>query len=454
MASHQIHRFLTPARLLAGSFACLILAGAALLELPFCQAGAPVSRLDCLFTAASAVCVTGLITVDTARVWSGWGQLVIAGLIQLGGLGIMTFSVALLHLVGKKPSARSHHAIRGALGTVPAAELGRLTRDVLVYTVVLEAVGAGLLYLSFRRDFPPVEAAAQAAFHAVSAFCNAGFSLFSNNLMNYRGDWLVNLVVMGLIVAGGLGFLVLRELRAQFAPGGARRRRLSLHTRLVLFTSSGLIVVGWLVLMFLEHAYGGGRVWGGSPWAALFLAITPRTAGFNTVDLNQLSNASLLVLMLLMFVGASPGSTGGGVKTTTVACLWGMAWTRLRGRPGAVLWRRSISPEQLGQALTLMLVTLAALVAGVLFMVSFGLSGPDEGHMRQDFLALAFETASALGTVGLSLGVTPLLTPAGKLVLIAWMFLGRLGPLTLIFSLTQRLEHPGHRPVEERISLG
>jgi len=411
-----------------------------------------VGPLDCLFTATSAVCVTGLITVDTATAWSPWGQALILVLLQAGGLGIMTFSVALLYLARLRPGPRAHLALKGALGPVPGGEMGRLVADVLLYTFVLEGVGAAILFARFWGDFPAATAGALAVFHSISAFCNAGFSLFSNNLQNYPTDPTVNLVILALVVLGGLGFLVLRELAGRLRrPRENPPKRLSLQARLVLFTSGALIVGGMVALLAAEWL-GKGPAWQQGFWTLLFQAITPRTAGFNTVPMGQLTNASLVVIMVLMFIGASPGSCGGGVKTTTIAVLWSLAVNRLRGRPGAEAWGRAVPERQVEMALLLVLGTGAVLLVAVVLLNAVGLA--DGGHVRGDFISLAFEAASALGTVGLSLGATPHLTPAGKVIIILLMFLGRLGPLAFVYSLAQSLRDPGYRLAEERVIMG
>ncbi|MFZ5586019.1 MAG: TrkH family potassium uptake protein [Thermodesulfobacteriota bacterium] len=446
---------LSPAQILVGSFAVLILLGAAALWLPVMQGQGPVSFLDCLFTSTSAVCVTGLITVDTATAWSGWGQALIALLIQAGGLGIMTFSMAMVYLAGKKPSVRSHLALRGALGPVPAPEIGALARDVVLYTLVIEAAAFAALWARFGQDMAWGAAAGVAAFHAVSAFCNAGFSTFGNNLENYPADAAVNLVIMALIVLGGLGFVVLRESRAWLAAVLARRPRrprLSLHTRTVLITTAALILAGILLLFTLEWLSNGGAAWRGSLWPLLFAAVTPRTAGFNTIPVADLSNGSLLITILLMFVGGSPGSTAGGIKTTTLATLAALARSRLHGHATVSLGRRDLPAAQVGEATTLVLGSSLVVCLAVLFLV--GLGGDLLGHDRGEVLSYAFEAVSAFGTVGLSMGITYDLRPQAKVILILLMFIGRLGPLTLIYLLAERYSPRRYQQAEERIMLG
>ena len=444
--------WLTPSRLVLASFAAFILLGAALLYLPAMQAPEGVGFLDCLFTSTSAVCVTGLITVDTATAWSPWGQGLILVLLQAGGLGIMTFSVALLYLARKRPGPRAHLALKGALGPVPGGEMSRLVRDVFLYTFVLEGIGAGVLFLRFLKDFPAPQALAQAVFHSISAFCNAGFSLFGDSLVGYATDPTVNLTVMGLIVLGGLGFVVLRELASRLPwRKAAPARRMSLQARLVLATT-GVLIVGGAAALLAAEALAKGPAWQQGIWTLAFQTITPRTAGFNTIPMNSLSNASLVIIMLLMFIGASPGSTGGGIKTTTIAVLFSLGLNRLKGRPGAQAWGRAVPERQVEMALLLALGTALVLITAVVLLAAVGLA--DGGHVRRDFLHLAFEAVSALGTVGLSLGVTPELTPAGKVIIIVLMFVGRLGPLAFVYSLAQQLREPSYRLAEERVILG
>lgn len=454
MPSSQATTWSSPFRLLVGSFAGLILLGAALLGLPWCQAAEAVGWLDCLFTAASAVCVTGLITVDTATAWSPWGQALIAVLIQLGGLGIMTFSVGLLYLTGRRPGMASRMALRGALGATPPRELGLLLRDVIGYALLIEGIGAALLFARFVFDHPPHLALGLAVFHAVSAFCNAGFSMFGDSLVGYAKDPLINLTVMGLIFLGGIGFIILRELRLRLLDHTRRHPRLNLSARMALVTSLWLIIGGAAAIGLFELLAEGGPDFYNHLWEILFTSVTARTAGFNTIDLNLLCNSSLFVVMMLMFVGASPGSCGGGVKTTTLAVLWAMARSRLGGRPSTEAGGRTIPEAQVGVALALVLLALSVLSVATITLMSVGLAEPFLGHQRGDFLVLAFEAVSAFATVGLSMGATPLLTPTGKWMIIILMFIGRLGPLTLVYALAQRGRATGYCLAEEQVSLG
>jgi trk system potassium uptake protein TrkH len=440
-----------------GSFAGAILVGTALLRLPLAAGAGAVSLLEAFFTATSAVCVTGLTVVDTGTRFSPAGQAIILALIQAGGLGIMTYAVFVSLLLGRDVSFTDRRVIQDSLHHSPTPELVRLVRHVLVFTAGAEALGAALLGLSFGRHLPPGQAAWQGVFHAVSAFCNAGFSLQPDNLVRWRADVLVNAVVTGLILVGGLGFLVNMELREQVEASLRRRRRppLSLHARLVLVVTAVLLGVGTLAFLGLEW----GNLLKGLPpgerlLAAWFQAVTPRTAGFNTVDLSRATTATLFVTTLLMMIGASPGSTGGGVKTTTLGLITALFVARWRGRGRATVFKRTIPHAVMDRALSL------ALLAAVFVSLAVGLLLVTEGHSvpfeqtRPRFIALLFEAVSAFGTVGLSTGVTASLSSAGKLVLIVLMFVGRVGPLTLVLAVGPRLEKGRFRYAEENVMVG
>jgi trk system potassium uptake protein TrkH len=432
-----------PAGFLAASFGGLIFLGSFALMLDVMQGPAGVSALDCFFTATSAVCVTGLITVDTATAWSPLGQALIGLLIQLGGLGIMAFSVGLLLAAGRRLSPGGYLKLGGIYGSVPAREMGGLIRDVLLYTLIWELAGSLVLFLCFWGDFTWPRALALALFHAVSAFCNAGFSLFSDSLEGYTQSWVVSWTVMLLFIGGGLGFVVQRELRQRIK---GTKRRLSLHTRSVLGVSLGLWLGGALLIWILESMGGGSGL-----LPALFTSATARTAGFNTTPMGAFSNASLLVVIFLMFIGASPGSTGGGIKTTSLATLFALARSRLSGRDHAMLSGRTIPVRQVGEALTLVLGAGAVVSLGSLILIALEGGGPGQ---RGEALTLVFEAMSAFATVGLSLGATPELSPGGKLVVMALMFIGRLGPLTFIYAVAGRFEPARLQPAEEEIMLG
>jgi len=427
-----------------------------LLRLPF-AAPVPLSWVEALFTSTSAVCVTGLTVVDTGTRFSPAGQAVILGLIQLGGLGIMTYAVFVALLLGRDVSFTDRRVIQDSLHHSPNPELARLVRYMLLFTFTVEGLGAAALWLRFHQKLGPGEAAWLGVFHSVSAFCNAGFSLWADSLVRWRGDVLVNVVVSLLILLGGLGFLVNLELRQQAGLALRRRRRprLSLHTRLVLVVTLLLLATGSVAFLWLEW---GNLLRGLSPGerllASWFQAVTPRTAGFNTVDYSKAAPATLFVTVILMMIGASPGSTGGGVKTTTLGLIAALLAARWRGRGRATVFRRTIPHAVMDRALTLLLLAVVFVSLGTgLLLVTEGHSVPfEEAHPR--FVALVFEAVSAFATVGLSTGVTPSLSAAGKMVLVVLMFVGRVGPLTLVLAVGPGPQRGRFRYAEENVMVG
>lgn len=406
-------------------FLGLIVTGTLLLFLLNAR-GRPLSAVDALFTATSAVCVTGLAVVDTGNDLTGPSQVVLLLLIQLGGLGVMAATTALSLLMRERIGLRQRLLLAGGVGVDSLSGIVRLLIRTLGLTFAIEGAGAVFLFWGFLRSgLSPFQSARAAVFHSVSAFCNAGFSLFSDNLERYSDSVLVPGTVMILIVLGGLGFIVLSELGETF-----RSARLSAHSKLVLFTTGGLIISGGMVLLLCEWDQAfGAMAPGWKAWNALFAGITPRTAGFDTVAPAAFSPAGLFVLVLLMIVGASPGSTGGGFKTTTLAVLLVSTWNALKGRSEIHLWNRRISFRVVQRAVTVVVLYLGTLGLGLSALV---LVEP------LPFRSLLFETASALGTVGLSLGITPKLSDAGKLILVAMMFWGRVGIVTFLFGLMKR----------------
>lgn len=412
---------------IVGGFLALIATGTLLLWFSG-RVSRPLSWIDALFTSTSAVCVTGLAVVDTGSSLSLLSQGIVLLLIQLGGLGVMTASTALPLLLGQRVGLRQRLLFAGGLGMDTPSGAVRLLISVLKITLVMEGIGMIPLFLAFARQFPAGKALWLSLFHSVSAFCNAGFSPFSDSLAGYAGTVLVPGTVMLLLCLGGLGYPVLLEVGAFLV----RRERLSPYVRLVLVMSTGLAVAGGLLLLLVEWD-GALRDLGPfqKAWNALFHSLTPRTAGFNTLEMRDFSPAGLALTVLLMVVGASPASTGGGLKTTTFGILLAACWSNLRGRQNVVLWRRQIPFGVVLRALTLFCLYLGTLFLGVLCLNLVG----------EPFLSGAFEAASALGTVGLSLGLTPELGVAGKVLLILLMFWGRVGLLTFMYSLL--LDHTG-----------
>ncbi len=445
---------LTPDRLLLLSFGGLILLGTLALLIPGSTVDRPIRWDEALFTAASAVCVTGLVVLDTGRDFTLQGQLIILTLIQLGGLGILTFSSWLLLAMGRRLSVHGSEAMFSAFTAQRRLDLRRLIGRVVVFTVVVEAVGCLFLWVRFQWVLPPIEAFYQAFFHAISAFCNAGFSLNSDSLMAYKSDLTVNAVIMGLIILGGLGFIVQAELFERARKKNAKPR-LTLHTRLVLVVTLFLWLFGAVCFYVMERSNVLREVSPGTRvLASLFQSATCRTAGFNSVDTAQLAAPTLLFMLFLMFVGASPGSTGGGIKTTTFGILMMLVVGRLRGRRNVELMGRQVPSAQVSKALGVLVI------GGVSFAaVLFGLQITESIHfglpwMRSHFLDYAFETVSALGTVGLSTGMTPLLSVPGRVIVVLAMFVGRLGPLTVAYSLIGERAGARYEYPEENVMVG
>lgn len=446
-------RELSPNTALIVYYLAAIALGTALLTLPAASSHAPLSFVDALFTATSAQCVTGLVVVDTGSDLSLFGQLVVLVLIQIGGLGVMTFSVLLFFYLRKGVSLRGRWIIHETLMHTPVASMGELVRTILLFALLIEGAGALLLALAFIPEMGWTRGAYHALFHAVSAFCNAGFALFPNSLENYRGHPLVNLTIMALIILGGIGFLVIREIFGR--ARAAERKRLSLHSRLVLWTSAALILGGAAMIFLLERSLSlQGRPLGESLWIALFQSVTTRTAGFNTVDLGLFGTPTLFLMLFLMFIGASPGSCGGGIKTTSLAVFVALIVSRLRGSPHTTAFHRTIPEEHATKALSLAMLALVLLGTAIFLLLAVQLPGQAFTDSHGEFLLYVFEAVSAFATVGLSLGGTAQLGDAGKLVIIVLMFVGRVGLLTVAFAIVRRLRSNAPRYGEENIMIG
>ncbi len=426
---------MTPEVSLALSFLLIILSGAILLMLPISTGGKAVSFMDALFTATSATCVTGLIVVDTGSYWSHFGQGVILVLIQIGGLGIMTFSSFIVFIIARKLSLWDQDVLDFVFTGGDRRNLRQLLWAIIVGTLLIEGIGAAILSVRFSQDFAIGHAVYLGVFHSISAFCNAGFSLFPDSLMNYRGDLVINATIMALIVLGGLGFWVLYDLK-NVIKHKRNMHSTSLHTRLVLAVTAALIVFGFLVFLSVEWRQSmAGFSIKGKVLASLFQSITARTAGFNTVDVAALTNGSLFLLLLLMFIGASPGSCGGGIKTTTFALVLAMIWARVRNQEQVQIFHRGISKSMISKAIG---ITFGAIVfLGIVLMLLLIIESPlhAQFHQRTLFVDMVFEAFSAIGTVGLSTGVTPILSSAAKFLLIVLMYAGRIGPATLTVAL-------------------
>lgn len=440
------------------SFAATILLGSFVLWLPISQEAKtqPIEFVDALFTATSAVCVTGLATFDPASRLSPFGEGVLLFLIQVGGLGVLTISTLIMTAGARKFGLGNRMILDETYGSLPHVSPFALLREIFLYTMMIEAIGVALLFPSFAAHHPPDVALYMSVFHSVSAFCNAGFSLYPDGLMRFRGDVIVTPVVMMLIVLGGLGFLVYGDLthyvrRIFHQP----RPRLTLQTRVVTRWSLGLIATG--VVLFVITEIGNPAMAG--PWYSrlfdmLFLSITSRTAGFNTVDTGALTSATLLIVILLMAIGASPGSTGGGIKTTTLATIAALIRSRVRNRERVEMLDRSIPEETVGRALATVAGFFVSVVVAMILLELTEKNITSAAIARAHFLDHLFEVVSALCTVGLSTGGTGGFSASGKIVLIGCMFLGRVGPLVVGASLVGNPNRVDYKLPKESLAIG
>ncbi|HIX17309.1 MAG TPA: H(+)-transporting ATPase [Candidatus Gemmiger faecavium] len=416
-----------PGRIIAMGFAAVILLGSALLMLP-CSVkdGVTLRYIDALYTSTSAVCVTGLIAVDAGDTFTPLGQAILAGLIQVGGLGVTSVGAGIIIAMGKRIDLKGRTLIREASNVDSSSGLVRLVKAILLTTLIFELAGAALSFLVFVQDYPPVRALGISLFHSIAAFNNSGFDILGNfqNLIPYRDDLLLNLVTCGLIFFGGIGFLVIREVwQKRFCW-----RKLSMHSRVVISVSVVLIVVGALLIKLTEDV-----TWLG----AFFHSVSARTAGFSTYPLGEFNDTGLLVLAVLMFIGASPGSTGGGIKTSTFfALIQGIKSAATNKSEKA--FRFAVPRDAFRKASVITLLALCVVIVGTYLMLIFD---PQVTSMQA-----LFEVVSAFGTVGLSTGITAGLSDASKLLSILIMYIGRLGPLTIAsmwyFSHGERTRFP------------
>lgn len=437
-----------PAMLVLVSFLLAIGIGTLLLKLPVSTNGGHIAWVDALFTATSAVCVTGLIVVDTGTYFSGFGQGVILALIQIGGLGVMTISVMLFQWVGRSISFRQRMALQDLFAHTPREDIFSLVRSIVLVTLSVEVMGAVLLILHWSRELPFGSAVYTAVFHSISAFCNAGFSLFSDSMMGYDNNFLLNITVCSLIVVGGIGFPVLYDLQCWIRLRRRQRCRLSIQTKTVLMTTVILIVTGALMFAFLERQFLNETAsLSHRILIPLFQSITCRTAGFNTVDIASLREATLAMMIFLMFFGASPGSCGGGVKTTTLS--------RIKRRRRVNMFKKSVPAETVTRSVSLVLISMG-IIGFVLFMILAGElpHGGDMAHPSGSFLAYFFEAVSAFGTVGLSMGVTPALNAWGKCWIVLMMIIGRVGVLTFAYIIVGTGATKGVEYSEENLMIG
>lgn len=441
---------LTPSRILVLGFATVIFLGAFLLTLPISiKSGHSLSFIDALFTATSVVCITGLMVVDTGTYFSQFGQFVIISLIQIGGLGFMTLSTLVALMIGKRIGLKERILIQESFNQISMAGLVRLIRNVIIVTLSFEFWGGLILSIRFLRDFPVKRAIAYGFFHAISAFCNAGFDLFGqafgpfSSITHYVSDWTVNLTIGGLLVIGGLGFPVLMEI-FRFP----KTKKLSLHTKVVLKVSAMLTVVGMFLIFMIELNNVktlAGLDFSGKILGSLFQSITPRTAGFNTLDTGQLREGTWFLMILLMFIGASPSSTGCGIKTTTFALVIATVVAIVKGKTDVEMFERRLPQELVYRAITIIMIALSWVCTVTLIM---SVVEPF------DFIRLFFEAMSAFGTVGLSTGITSELSDISRILITITMFIGRVGVLTVALALAQFSQPSTAKYIEDRIIIG
>ncbi len=442
----KTERSLSPAQIIAVGFAVTIFIGALLLNMPIASKdGQSVGFINALFTSTSAVCVTGLVVVDTGTYWTDFGKIVILCLIQIGGVGFMSMATMFSMLIGKRISLRERMVIQEALNQNDLSGLVRLTRHILVGTFLIELIGAILLSIVFIPEKGFVKGVAYGVFHSVSAFCNAGFDIVGNgrSLTPYVDNIIVNFTIMGLIILGGIGFTVIIDI---LKTGSLKR--LSLHSKMVLSMTASLIITGFVLFFALEFnnpATLGTLSTKGKVLGALFQSVTPRTAGFNTIDMDSMRDSSKFLTIVFMFIGGSPGSTAGGIKTSTLAVLILTVLTLVKGKEHVEAFKRRISYSVVNKALAVVGIGMSLVI-----LMTMALTLTESF----DFLKIFFETVSAFATVGLSLGMTSSLSMTGKILISILMFSGRVGALTVLLALAGREKKTLTKYPEGRVIVG
>ncbi|HYE84040.1 MAG TPA: TrkH family potassium uptake protein [Clostridia bacterium] len=441
----------TPTQMIVVGFAAIIFIGALLLNMPMASKdGQPVGFINAVFTSTSAVCVTGLVVVDTGTYWTVFGQVVILFLIQIGGLGFMTMSTLLSLLLGRRITLRERLLIQESLNRFDLEGLVRLTKNIIIATFAIEIIGAVFFLLVFIPDYGLKKGIAFGVFHSISAFCNAGFDLLGDfrSFTPYANNFILNTNAMLLIVTGGLGFSVWMDIYRAIKERSLRN--ITLHGKVVLSATFILIIIGAVFVFILEINNPDtikNLPLSGKVMASFFHSVTPRTAGFNTLDTGALSLPTKFMTIIMMFIGGSPGSTAGGIKTATAAILFLTVLAVIKGKEDTEVFKRHLPKYLVYRAMAVVAVSLSLVV-----IVTMVLSITE----RADFMTLFFEATSAFGTVGLSLGITPNLSLLGRIIISITMFAGRVGPLTLILALAQRasknkgsMKYP-----EDRIMVG
>ncbi len=450
------HFRMTPARVLFLGFASLILVGALLLQLPLSTTSGQGTRfIDALFTSTSAVCVTGLIVLDTPVHFSFFGQVVIMLLIQAGGLGYMTLASILILLIRRRVSLKDRLVLQEALNVFTMEGIVRFVKRIAIITALIEGVATVILTLRWMGDFPFWKAFYFGLFHSISSFNNAGFALFSDNLSQYVADPTIALVITSNIIIGGIGYLVLSESYERWQTGSGSTH-MSLHARMTLLVTV-ILILGGTVLIYLFEAENPKTLeplgFFGRVLAAYFQAVTPRTAGFNTIDIGSMAEEAQLLLIVLMFIGASPGGTGGGIKTTTFGVIVATVYAQIKGKSDVVFCRRRLSLETITKAFNVAICAFLLVISVSLFLVYLE---------HEPLLRVVFESTSAFGTVGLSMSkpgmvtsISGLFSGVGKLLVILTMFAGRVGPITVGAALVAvGVSEPSYRYPEEKVLIG
>lgn len=443
-AAKKNHRHFTSFQVIILGFFSVILLGSLLLMLPFStRDGQGASFADGLFTATSAVCVTGLIVRDTATYWSEFGQAIILTLIQIGGMGVVTIAVAIAVASGRKIGLMQRSTMQEAISAHQVGGIVRLTKFILKTSISIELLGALLLAPVFCKDFGIFKGLWYSVFHSISAFCNAGFDLIGvrepfSSLTSYASNPIVIFTIMALIITGGLGFVTWADIK----KNKFHFRKYNMQSKVILTVTAGLLIFPAIYFFFCEFSNLpiGERI-----LSSLFQSVTPRTAGFNTVDLTLLTETGLMIMIILMLIGGSPGSTAGGMKTTTVAVLFSSALAVFRKQDSAHFFSRRIPDNAVKNAATILMMYLTLFLGGGM-VISY--------IEEVSLMSALFETSSAIGTVGLSLGLTPSLGMVSKSILILLMFFGRVGGLTLIFAALSERNNFGSRYPQEKITVG
>ncbi len=436
---------LNPPQVLALGFLSLILIGSILLNLPIASSsGSSIGYVNSLFTSASAVCVTGLTVLNTAKDFTPFGQVIIITLIQFGGLGIMTLATVGYIIMGKKISFKERLMIKEQLNTESIQGIVKLTKKVIGYTFFLEMMGSLLLALRFVPMFGFEKGLAFSIFHAISAYCNAGFDIFGDSLIIFQNDYYVLLILSLLIILGGLGFTVYADLLAK-----DKLRKLTLHSKVVLIMTGSLLIIGTLSFLLFESSNPGtlGSMNFPSRLAnSFFQSVSPRTAGFYSVDMSKIRETTIFSTIMLMFIGGSPGSTAGGIKTTTFACLLLTTISVVKGEEDVNCLNRRLPFETIKRAVSIFLIGLAIVFSTAIILTIT--------HSSFKFINLLFESTSAFGTVGLTTGITDKLSTLGRLVITLTMYIGRVGPLTMAYAFARRNMKRDYRNAPGNLMVG